>query len=222
MLKSLFRAITGLIILGAAAQCSAGRMDTVWITGEVGFSCGTGTGGFEKYCSDGENIERGSFSLTYELSGRDSDLSEDRGFFRSAIKSFEMTVSQINRPHLYFSLVGHGDLQRSGNDWVWWQMKLAEENGVVAPSSFMFGLYQLQLSNPNELPTSDFWSRGVVGLLGGGAGVSETDWLYPDSLRAGTVPGPVAIPESGSLWLMLIGLAGAAVQRRSARKRKFS
>lgn len=219
--SGLVRLLGGLLISIAATQSSAGYMDSVWVSGEVGFSCGTGTGGFEKYCSDGENIERGHFSLTYELSVRDSDSSVEGGLFRGAITSFEMGVSQINRPYLYFSLVGYGDIYRSGNDWIWWRMTLAEANNVFEPSRFSFGLVQTQLANPNELPTSDFWLHNVIGLLGEGAGVSETDWLYPGSLHSGTIPGPVAISVPGSFWLMLVGLAGAALQRVRRRRRTF-
>lgn len=226
ILKSaLFRFICGLLISAAAAQSSAGHLDSVWVSGEVNFSCGTGTGGFEKYCSAGENIERGNFYLTYEISVPDSSSNVDGGFFQGAITSFEMSVSQINRPDLYFSLVGYGDISRH-DEWIWWEMTLAEANSVVAPSRFSFGLvhfHQLaNLANPNELPTSDFWLGDVIGLLGGGAGAHETDWLYPGSLHAGTIPGPVDIPVPGSFWLILVGLAGAALQRVRPRKRRFA
>lgn len=210
-----FRSAGGVILALAAAHSWAGPMGLVKLTGQVGFSCFTGTGGFEQNCSASEHVERGSFSLVYDPSIRDTDPGSSSGLFRGAIKSFTMTVSQVNRPDLSFSLVESGDFYRDfdadgwGSDWLRWNMMLDEEHGVVGRSLFSFGMYQQAWGNPNEMPSIDFWS-GVTGFVGGGAGVNETDWLN-SSLDVEIIPNPV--PAPGSLWLMLIGAGGVLVQR---------
>lgn len=210
----LSRNIGGLILSVAAAQSAAGPMELVELTGQVGFSCGTGTGGFEGHCRSGENIESGPFRLVYDPLIPDTDHGANSGLFRGAIRSFVMTVSQINRPALHFSLVGRGDLHRhftGGLDFVTWRMALEEENGIVGPSMFSFQLYQLTWGDPNRMPTIDFWPV-ATGLVADGGGVGETDWLYSGRITAQSVPRPVPAPPS--LWLLLIGGAAALLQRR--------
>ncbi len=219
-LKSLLLRSAGSVVLALAATHSwAGPTSLVKLTGQVGFSCGTGNGGFERNCAEGEHVERGGFSLIYDPSVLDTDPGANKGLFQGAIKSFSMTVSQVNRPDLSFSLVGPGDFYRDsdgmGTDWMTWKMTLAETNGVVQPSAFSFGMVPLWSEDPNEIPSIDFWSA-VIGLGAGGAGVHETDWLYGGSLNAEIIPSPV--PAPGSLWLMLIGAGGVLAQRLRRRK----
>lgn len=211
-----FRILNGLILTIAATQSWAGPVSLVQVTGEVGFSCTTGTGGFEQYCVD-HHIETGTLSLVYDSSIPDSDHSEHSGLFRGTIRSFEMTVSQVNRPALSFSLVGRGDIHRDGlnGDWFGWSMILKEENGVVEPSLFWFGMYQPWPGNPNEMPSADVWPE-VIAFGGGGAGVNETDWLYSGNLRVSSMPTPIPAPPS--IWLLLIGAAGALLQSGRLRK----
>jgi hypothetical protein len=220
-LKSLFFRSAGSVILAlAAAQSWAGPMGLIKLTGQVGFSCGTGTGGFEQYCPTGDHVERGTFSLIYDPSIPDTDPGANSGLFQGAITSFVMTVSQVNRPELRFSLVGRGDFHRqfgvdgTGPDWMSWNMMLDEENGAVERSLFSFGMFPQTWDDPNGMPSTDFWSA-VTGLGAGGAGVHETDWLYGGSLRTEIVPNPVPVP--GSPWLMLIGAGGVLVQRMRRR-----
>lgn len=211
----LFRTMSGLILAVAAAHSWAGPIGLVQVTGEVGFSCTTGTGGFEKYCED-HHIETGMLSLIYDPIIPDSDHSEHHGLFRGTIRSFEMTVSQVNRPDLSFSLAGRGDIYRGWDgDWFTWTMTLKEANDVFAPSLFSFGMYLQGAGNPNEMPAADIWPL-VTAFGGGGAGVNETDWLYSGNLSASTIPRPVPAPPS--IWLLLIGTAGALLQRRHLRK----
>lgn len=215
------RSISTLILAFCAAQSWAGPIDLVELTGNVGFSSTTGTGGFEADGPGGDNVERGPFRLVYDPIIPDTDTSETRGLFRGAIKSFEMTVSQINRPDLSFSLVGRGDLYRefsdvAGTDGVTWSMILAEENGVVAPSLFSFRMYRETWGNPNSMPTIDFWPTAIA-YIADGAGVQETDWLSSGSITARTVPRPVPAPPT--LWLLIIGAAAALFPRVRPGKR---
>ncbi|MBQ5947530.1 hypothetical protein [Massilia sp. ST3] len=211
----LFRYISGLILAIAAAHSSAGPMPLVQVSGEIAFGGYTGTGGFEQY-DDRDHVERGSFTLIYDPLIPDTDHDNNRGLFRGAIRSFVMSVSQVNRPGLSFSLVGRGDLHRSNGDWVSWEMTLEEENDVFEPSMFWFGMYQQNSGNSNEMPTIEFWSKTLVGLGGGGAGVNETDWLDSRTLTAGTIPRPVPVPPS--LWLLAIGAAAGLLQQKRLRK----
>lgn len=214
--SALLRNIGGLVLAVAATQSWAGAVSIVGLSGEVGFSCGTGTGGFEQHCSEGENVERGGFHLEYAPLTRDMDSSDSIGFFKGAISSFSMTVSQINRPSLTFSLVGRGDIYRGGMwpEWVTWSMILKEENHVVKPSRFSFNMYGKFWEDPNDMPTADFWST-VTGFVAEGAGVSETDWLN-GGLNVYGNPRPIPVP--GSLWLLFIGSAGIFLRWGRLRK----
>lgn len=218
-LKSLlFRYFGGLILALVSTQSWAGPIDLVEIRGLVGFSCSSGSGGFEQDCVN-DNIEIGPFSLIYDPSVPDTDSSQDRGLFQDAIRSFSMTVSQKYRPDLVFSLVGYGDFHRLRTaqleGWLYWDMILSEKNNVLPPSRFSFGWWEpVMPGDPNEMPTTDFWfTRTPFG--GGTTGVGETDWLY-GGLSVHTVPRPLPAPPS--LWLLLIGVAGAFLQRGRLRK----
>lgn len=215
----LLRHIGGLILAVVAVQSWAGPVSLIELRGQVGFSCGSGSGGFEHQCFGGENIEMGPFSLMYDPSIPDTDPRPDKGLFEGAIKSFTMTVSQLNRPDLVFSLVGQGDFERSispfSENWLFWRMTLAEQNNVIAPSEFLFGMFNQAAGDPNTMPGIDYWSSvAAAGVTG--AGVSETDWLQSPSITVHTDPG--LLPAPPSLWLLLIGAAGAALQRGRLRK----
>lgn len=217
MKSLLIRNLSALILALSTAQSWARPIDLIELTGQVGFSCYTGTGGFENYCSKGENVEKGNFRLVYDPLIPDTDHKMNAGLFRGTIRSFEMTVSQVNRADLAFSLVGRGNFSRGSSDpdWLTWSMILKEESDVIKTSSFSFGMYNWSAShNPNEMPTIDFWSPTLVGFGGGGAGVNETDWLN-STISARTIPRPIPVPSS--LWLLLIG-AGALVQHGRMRK----
>lgn len=217
--SSFFRSVSAVILAVSATQSWARPIDLIELTGQVGFSCSTGTGGFENYCFKGENVERGAFRLVYDPLIPDTDRSTNTGLFRGTIRSFEMTVSQVNRADLAFSLVGQGNFYRGSldPDWVTWSMILKEENDVIETSWFSFGMYNHSAGhNPNEMPNIDFWSHPLVGLVGGGAGVNETDWLS-SPISARTIPRPIPVPSS--LWLLLIGAAGALVQQGRVCKR---
>jgi len=218
-LKSLLLChVVGVILAIVAPQSSAGPVGLVHITGEVGFSGTTGTGGFERCCEDDWNhVERGYFSLIYDPLVPDTHQDDNQGLFRGAIRSFEMSVSQVNRPDLAFSLFGRGDLKRSflfsdgHGDWVTWEMTLEEKNGFIQPSTFSFNMYYHSVSpNPNEMPPIEFW-YWVTGYVGGGAGVVETDWLNHPSIRVEIIPRPIPVPGTG--WLLLIGTGMAFLQR---------
>ncbi|MEW6762002.1 MAG: hypothetical protein AB1437_14370 [Pseudomonadota bacterium] len=216
-LRSFFIRSAGSVILAlAAAQSWAGHMGLIKLTGQVGFSCWTGNGGFEQSCPTGDHVEKGTFSLIYDPSITDTDAGTNSGLFRGAITSFVMTVSQVNRPELRFSLVGRGDFRREfdadgmGQDWMSWKMMLDEEHGAVERSLFSFDMVPQTWEDPNGMPSTDFWSA-VTGLGAGGAGVHETDWLYGGSLNVEVIPSPVPVP--GSRWLMLIGAGGVLAQR---------
>ena len=219
-LRSLFFRSAGSVILAlAAAQSWAGPMGLIKLTGQVGFSCWTGNGGFEQSCPTADHVEKGTFSLIYDPSITDTDAGTNSGLFRGAITSFVMTVSQVNRPELRFSLVGTGDFHREfddgmGQDWMSWKMMLDEENGAVERSLFSFDMVPQTWEDPNGMPSTDFWSA-VTALGAGGAGVHETDWLYGGGLKAEIIPNPVPVP--GSLWLMFIGAGGVLVQRMRRR-----
>lgn len=96
--------------LAVAAVLAAGSLGAqaslVVVTAPVGWSCGTGTGGFEPGCTP--DVERGTLNFTYELSTPDSDPDPLRGAFQGAITSFSMTVKQQTRPDLNFVLAGSG------------------------------------------------------------------------------------------------------------------
>lgn len=211
----LFRSISALILALSASQGVAAPRDLVEVTGEVGFSCLTGNGGFEHYCGYGENVESGPFRMIYDPWTPDTDNSDNAGLFRGTIRSFAMNVSQVNRPDLQFSLVGRGDFSRefsfvTGLDSLVWHMTLIEENGVVGTSLFTFRMYRETWGNPNVMPTPDFWPDAVA-YIAYGAGVEETDWLNSGDFTVRTVPRPVPAPPS--LWLMLIGAAAALCLR---------
>lgn len=210
--RAFHRNLGGLIFWLVSAQSWAGPVGLVQLSGPVAFSCGTGTGGFEGYCPFDDNIERGWFTLTYDPLIPDTDQDDGRGLFRNAIRSFDMTVSQLYRPDLAFSLVGRGDLSRESHwsDSFYWEMTLREKNNTFAPSLFSFHMYRQAWGNPNEMPTVELWPE-VIGYVGGGAGVNETDWL-PGSISADFIPRPVPVP--GSLWLLLIGAAGVIFNRK--------
>lgn len=214
-----FHLVAGLVLAIAAAQSWAAPISLIELRGQVGFSCGSGSGGFEQQCSGGENIEMGPFSLLYDPSVSDTDPSPDKGLFEGAIRAFTMTVSQLKRPALVFSLVGSGDFERSvspsNEDRLFWRMTLAEQNNVVAPSEFVFRLLNQTAGDPNTMPSIDYWSTVAADGVTG-AGVAEIDWLQSTSITVDTDPG--LLPTPSSLWLLMIGAAGAVLQRGRLRK----
>ena len=220
----LFRHIGGLILAVAAAHSWANPVGLVELSGLAGFSCASGTGGFEKDCANGDNIEFGPFNLIYDPSVPDTDPNQDRGFFKNAIRSFSMTLSQNHRPDLVFSLVGQGDFIRSINSQnearLTWAMVLKEKNNVIPHSLFTFGWQDPLIRNPNEMPGTDFWFTSIP-LDAGTTGVSESDWVYSSgSLSVRTVPRPLPAPPSS--WLLVIGAAGALFQRWRSRDSRLA
>lgn len=217
-----FRRISTLILAFAATQSWAGPVDLIEVTGYVGFSSVSGSGGFEPDTPNGENVERGPFRLVYDPMIPDTDSSEMNGFFPGAIKSFVMIVGQESRPALRFSLVGQGNITRyfsdtTGMDSVTWWMTLREENGVFEPSMFQFQmfLYELGNVNVNVLPGTGYWPNATA-YGAATPGVHEHDWLH-GSMTARTVPTPVPAPPT--LWLLLIGAAAALIPRIRPGKR---
>lgn len=207
-----------LVLSLVSAQCWAVPTDLVKLSGQIGFSCDTGNGGFEKdQCSE---IQHGPFTLIYDPLIPDTDPSDDHALYRNAIRSFDMTISQLYRPALVFSLVGSGDISvwadQHGEGGITWHMLLKEQNNVVDPSIFTFNLIFFPgFVNTATMPTVDEWNTRTTAYIGGGAGASETDWLY-SPLTAQTIPRPLPVPASP--WLLSIGAAMAVLQGRKLRK----
>lgn len=210
------RCISVVLLSLFAPYCWAYPVELIRLTGAVGWSCGTGTGGFESGCQP--NVEQGRFDLIYDPLIPDSDSRNEVGLFRGAITYFTMTVSQTTRPDLLFSLVGRGDIYRgftsAGGEGMSWHITLSEDRNTFPISLFTFGMYfSGWAENVNEVPTTEnLWQRQVTGLVASGAGVSETDWLYPGSLVASSIARPVPIPST--LWLCLVG-AGMMLVRQN-------
>lgn len=206
-----------------AVQSWANPTDLIEVTGLTGWSCGTGTGGFEGRCGHGENVEKGPFDLIYDPLIPDSDDRDTVGVFRGAITQFTMTVRQSARPDLLFTLVGRGDIllgyASDGAEAMTWRMTLSEANNAFAPSAFYFNMYFSGWpGDVNQSPNiENLWYRNVTGYVAGGGGVSETDWLYSGSLIVTAIPRPMPVP--GTPWLCLTALAALGIRR--LRRRRF-
>lgn len=204
-----FRSISTIILACAVTQSRAGPTDLVELTGYIGFSSVTGSGGFEIDTPNGDNVEWGPFRLIYDPGIPDTDNSELRGLFPGAIKSFVMIIGQEYRPALRFALVGRGDISRefsatTSMDSVQWLMTLREENGVIDPSLFFFRMFRYGWGNVNvTMPPIDYWRTATANEAGTGS-IGELDWLW-GPISARTVPRPVPAPPT--VWLLLIGAA---------------
>jgi hypothetical protein len=208
MRKSLWALAGALLIWINPAQASL-----IQVSGQLGWSCGTGSGGFEPGCAP--DVERGTFSFAYDTSVIDSDSRIGYGLFLDAFRSFTMTVEQTTRPDLLFTLTGGENAITRGlsgdADWLRITVALAEVSSAVSASSFTFNFLVCcrGVGFPDETPTiENYWSRSPYGLVAYGTGVGETDWLYNATLRA------AVIPEPSAPLLLTIGLLALMSTRR--------
>lgn len=215
-MTNLFRVLCTTLAL-ASIHSEASTLVTV--SAPVGWSCGTGTGGFEAGCNP--NVEQGTFGFTYDLSVADSDPDPTRGVFQGAITSFYMTVQQKTRPDLLFTLAGANSitLGSPGGD-LGFRLDLAafDQSGSMGTASIWLNVYRVSylMSHPdglNYLPGASFWSGAVAfvgNVSGAGYNVNETDWgVAFDASGA-----EQRAPEPGTVGLMLLGLGAVAFTAR--------
>lgn len=197
------------------------------VSADVGWSCGTGTGGFEAGCI----TERGRLEFTYEDSVLDTNPDPNAGTFEGAIVSFRMLVNQELRPDLRFALVpgpsritttalGAGDLYATFS-WLG-----TEASGLFPASSFSFSVYNVSnLSHEggslSAVPSLAFWQGATaygasVAPLNGTATVGETDW--GQSFVASAAPEASSLAMA-ALGLLIVGAATPAGRRRTAPSR---
>lgn len=197
----------------------------ILVSGNVGWSCGTGTGGFEPLCNP--DVERGYFELLYDDSAVDSDPAYETGLFDSSVLSFRMIVEQSTRPNLEFELAS-GPTQISsrvlgGSDLsVSFRFLMSEASALFPVSEVSLGFVSVSFlsrgGDPSLAPTLAFWDNAyghganVRPLDGSFRTVGETDWA----------PRPIAspAPEPETLAMALLGLTmvgGAVLRSRRAR-----
>ena len=215
-MTNLFRALCTTLAL-ASIHSEASTL--VSVSAPVGWSCGTGTGGFEAGCNP--NVEQGTFGFTYDLSVADSDPDPTRGLFQGAITSFHMTVQQETRPDLQFTLAGANSitLGSPGGD-LGFSLNLAafDQSGSLGTATIRLNVYRVSylMSHPdglNHLPGASFWSGAtafVGNVSGAGYNVNETDWGVSFSANGAER----RIPEPATGVLMLVGLAAVAFAPR--------
>jgi hypothetical protein len=192
-MKRLLALTIGTVLFLAASAHAA----LIEVSGRSDWSCGTGTGGFEPGCSP--DVETGVFSFTYDADAVDEDPAILRAVYSNIIRSFTMTVEQESRPDLLFTLASpvnslRSGVSQSGETYVTFSVTLAESNNVVGTSAFTFNTYRNGVPIvPSVLPTPDnYWPRNIIGFVGSGAGVTETDWLHPGSITSRVIPEPAA------------------------------
>lgn len=210
------------IAAAAFLFASGAHAALISVTADVGWSCGTGTGGFESGCTP--QVEWGKMNLVYNTSVSDSDASSTHGAYSGAIVAFTMTVEQQSRPDLFFTLApgpnafevwtGNGDKAFSIS------LTAQDQSGAYGYVGFRLNGYRTGLLLPDDLiySTSD-WAKAIGYVASAYTGppaadwVSETDWST--GFRAVTL-----VSTADTLALLLGGavplFAGALVRRRVA------
>lgn len=201
---------TFLLLLAMLVATSA-QASLISVTANSGWSCGTGTGGFEPGCSP--NVEFGMMNFVYDTSVLDSDPDPLSGVYLGALVAFTMTVEQQTRPDLFFTLApGPNELRvpSFAEKWVRLRFVATEQSGAYGDSSdmlFSLGFYHAGIFADDSLPGASYW-EGATALVGDVAGVNETDFAW--NIRA------VEIPVPGTLALICIGLPLLARRRKAA------
>ena len=180
------------------------RADIVLVTAQVGWSCGTGTGGFEPGCSP--DLEQGQLTMTYDSAAIDTDAAPGQGTFVNPLYSFRMTVEQTARPDLVFTLAGSSRLG-FGSDGFGSKLTLhvdvVDESGALGRGSFILDVVSPDdLLDHDQMPQVPFW-QFARGIGGSGYGVQETDWAPGFAATAVTEPISIACVVTGLCLLRL-------------------
>lgn len=209
------------ITAAAFLFASSAQAALISVTADVGWSCGTGSGGFEPGCSP--NVERGMMNFVYNTSIADSDASPATGVYGGAIVAFTMTVEQQTRPDLFFTLApgpnAFNVYTAAGDKGFSVVLTAQEHSGAYGYVDFQFNGYAVGLPLDDLIPSRSYWDRaGAYVAWASVDNVSETDWGI--NFRAVTL-----VPTSGTLALLLggaISLTAGAVARRRADDRPRS
>lgn len=212
----IFNVLVAVALLVSANLARAAPTPVIQVNGQGGWSCGTGTGGFEPSNCEPEFIEPSAIHFTYKLNGADTDPDPAYGLFRNVITEFTMVVEQLTRPALEFSLANsdseiHLDGSSSFMNIVVW---LREKNNAIPVSLASFGFYVQSFIDPNATPDVDnFWSLSPVAFAANVGNVGETDYMYAYTVSQEMLE----VPLPGTLWLLVAGIMALPGLRRRSR-----
>lgn len=211
------------IAAAAFLFASSAHAALISVTADIGWSCGTGTGGFEPGCSP--DVERGMMNFVYNTSISDSDASPATGVYSGAIVAFTMTVEQQTRPDLFFTLApGPNSFNvstASGDKGFSISLTAQEHSGAYGLVDFIFNGYAVgpSLWPHDSIPAASYWERATAYVAWAVEGPTETDWGI--NFRAVTL-----VPVTGTLALLFGGalplLAGGLLRRRARCDRENS
>lgn len=203
------------ITAAAFLIASSAQAALISVTADVGWSCATGTGGFEPGCIP--DVERGMVNFVYNTSIPDSDPSSTNGAYSGAIVAFAMTIEQQSRPDLFFTLApGANSMTTSfsslGDKYVTMSLTASDQSGAYGNVGFLLRADIPRGAPPyDSIPLADAWSTAGA-RAGSAVGIAnETDWGI--NFRAVTL-----VPTSNTLALLLAGaiaLSACAVARRT-------
>lgn len=169
--------------------------------------------------------EYGTMNLVYDTSVPDSDPSSTYGRYDGAIVSFVMTVTQQNRPDLFFTLApGPNSLKvgyPNGNKFFTIRLTAMDQSGAYGLVPVVLNGYRAaSLGLDDLMPDAAYWNSGIVAAAGSSVGpAQETDWGW--NFRAVTL-----VPTTGTVALLFGGVAplvaGGLLRRRVARNRGTS